>query len=68
MRELSIDGVYIRNAIGYCECDRHKGAVNREIAVKHKCMTKKCKYLTKYSEEAWQKDRYCNNHGNKHRF
>lgn len=60
MTELDINGKYIRNAIGYCECEKHKGALNRELAYKHKCIAKKCKYLVKYSEEAWQKSRYCN--------
>ena len=43
MAEVSIYGKVIRNAIGYCHCERHKGALNREIAYKNKCVAKKCK-------------------------
>lgn len=54
MRELSIYGTYIGNAIGYCHCDRHPGALNKELAYKHKCIGKKCKYLEKYNEHSWK--------------
>lgn len=61
MRENSIDGKIINNAIGYCHCDRHPGALNRDIAYKHKCIVKKCKYLEKYNEESWNvKPKYKN--------
>ena len=52
MREISICGKMISNAIGYCHCEAHKGALNRELARKHKCKAKKCKYLEKYNEES----------------
>ena len=55
MREKSITGKYIGNAIGYCHCKTHKGALNKELAYRHKCIAKKCKYLEKYSEEQWRK-------------
>ena len=51
-REKDINGNYIGNAIGVCHCDRHPGALNRQIAYKHKCLAKKCKYLEKYNEES----------------
>ena len=51
MREKSRDGNYIGDAIGFCHCARHKGAVNRKIAHEHKCIAKRCKYLEKYSAE-----------------
>lgn len=54
MREKSIDGKWIGDAIGFCHCARHLGAVNRKIAHEHKCVAKKCKYLEKYSEDAWR--------------
>ena len=61
MREKSIDGKIINNAIGFCHYDGHKGALNRELAYKHKCIAKKCKYLEKYNEESWrQKPAYKN--------
>lgn len=54
-RELDINGKYIGNAIGYCHCKSHEGAVNKELAIKHKCIGKKCKNLEKYNEESWRK-------------
>ena len=61
MREISIDGKIIKNAIGFCHCEAHKGALNRELARKHKCIAKKCKHLEKYNEEIWrQKPAYKN--------
>lgn len=57
MREISIDGNYIGNAIGYCHYEAHKGALNRQLAYKHKCIGKKCKYLEKYNEESWKRCR-----------
>lgn len=36
MREKSITGKYIGNAIGYCHCKAHTGALNKELAYKHK--------------------------------
>lgn len=61
MRENSIDGKIIKNAIGYCHCDRHQGALNKELARKHKCIQKRCMNLEKYNEESWrQKPDYKN--------
>ena len=61
MREKSIDGKIINNAIGFCHCEAHKGALNKELAYKHKCIAKKCKYLEKYNEESWNvKQKYKN--------
>lgn len=59
MREKDINGKYIGNAIGYCHCERHKGALNKELAYKHKCVAKKCKYLEKYSAGVWDKCQKC---------
>ena len=54
-------GNMISNAIGFCHCEDPKGALNRELAYKHKCIAKKCKYLEKYNEESWNiKPRYKN--------
>ena len=62
--EFSIYGKKIYNAIGFCHCKRHEGALNREIAYKHKCIAKKCKYLEKYNEESWDlKPKYKNKKG-----
>lgn len=58
-REKSIDGKYIGNAIGYCDSDLHPGALNRELAYKHKCLAKKCNHLTKYNEESWRLKEKC---------
>ena len=59
MREKDINRNYIGNAIGYCHCETHKGALNRSLAIRHKCIAKKCKYLEKYNEESWRKkERY----------
>ena len=55
MRQKSIDGKYIGDAIVYCHCELHPGALNRKLAINHKCIAKKCKYLEKYSEDAWKK-------------
>lgn len=55
MREKSIHGKMINNAIGYCHYSGHKGALNRELAYKHKCLAKKCRYLEKYNEDSWNK-------------
>ena len=59
-KQLSINQTYISNAIGYCHYDKHPGALNRELAYKHKCIAKKCKYLEKYSKEAWERQKYRN--------
>lgn len=59
MREKSITGKYIGNAIGYCHCKAHAGALNKELAYKHKCIAKRCKWLEKYNDDAWRrKERY----------
>lgn len=61
MREKSIDGKMISNAIGFCHYEAHPGALNRELAIKHKCIAKKCRHLAKYNEESWrQKPAYKN--------
>ena len=61
MREKSIDEKIIKNAIGFCHCEAHKGALNRELARKHKCVQKKCRHLEKYNEESWNvKPKYKN--------
>lgn len=54
-KQLSINQTYISNAIGYCHYDKHPGALNRELAYKHKCIAKKCRHLEKYSNEAWER-------------
>ena len=36
MREKDINGNYIGNAIGYCHCIKHPGALNHKLAFKHK--------------------------------
>ena len=55
MREKSIDGKIIKNAIGFCHYEAHPGALNRELARKHKCAKKRCRHLEKYNEESWRK-------------
>ena len=61
MREKSIDGNYIGDAIGFCHYSKHKGAINRKLAYEHRCIAKNCKYLEKYSEDAWKpKQKYKN--------
>lgn len=61
MREKDINGKYIGNAIGFCHCKEHEGALNKSLAYKHKCVAKKCKHLEKYNEYAWaKKDTYRN--------
>lgn len=59
MREKSITGKYIGNAIGYCHCKAHTGALNKELAYKHKCIAKRCKWLEKYNDEAWRRKERC---------
>ena len=54
MREKSIDGKIIKNAIGFCHYEAHPGALNSELARKHKCAKKKCRHLEKYNEESWR--------------
>ena len=61
MREKSIDGKMINNAIGFCHYEEHRGALNKGLAIKHKCIAKKCRHLEKYNEESWrQKPVYMN--------
>lgn len=60
-REKDINGKYIGNAIGYCHSELHPGALNHNLAYKHKCIAKKCKNLEKYSEDSWKiKEKYRN--------
>lgn len=59
-REKSITGKYISNAIGYCHCQSHLGALSRTDAYKHKCVGKKCKWLEKYNEDAFERQKYTN--------
>lgn len=61
MREKDINGNYIGNAIGYCHCIKHPGALNHKLAFQHKCIGKKCKFLEKYSDKAFEKQKYRNN-------
>ena len=63
MREKSIDGKMINNAIGFCQCESHKGALNRELASKHKCVQKRCRHLEKYNEESWRQKPVYRNRG-----
>ena len=61
MREKSIDGKIINNAIGFCHYETHPGALNSDLARKHKCAKKRCRHLEKYNEESWrQKPAYKN--------
>ena len=55
MREERIDGKIIKHARGFCRYGAHPGALNRELASKHKCVQKKCRHLEKYNEESWRK-------------
>lgn len=41
MREKSIDGKYIGDAIGFCHYSKHEGAINRKLAYEHRCIAKK---------------------------
>ena len=54
MRDKDINGEYINNPIGYCNCAKHPGALNRKIAYDHKCIAKHCKHLMKYDEGSWR--------------
>lgn len=47
MIEKSIDEKWINNAIGFCHYEAHPGALNRELARKHKCVQKKMQALGK---------------------
>lgn len=60
MREKDINGRWISNAIGYCHCEKHPGALNHVLGYKHKCIGKKCKYLEKYNDKAWERQIYRN--------
>ena len=61
MRENSIDGKIIKNAIGFCHYEAHPGELNMDLARKHKCAKKRCRHLEKYNEESWrQKPAYKN--------
>ena len=60
MREKDINGKYIGNAIGFCHCPRHEGALNHDLGYEHKCIAKRCKYLEKYNEKAWERHVYHN--------
>lgn len=61
MREKGIDGKIIKNAIGFCHYEAHPGALNKELARKHKCVQKRCRHLEKYNEKSWrQKPAYKN--------
>lgn len=63
-REKDINGNYIGNAIGYCHSELHPGALNYDLAYKHKCIGKHCPKLEKYDEESWvRKDKYYNKSG-----
>lgn len=53
--EKDINGKDIKNAIGYCKCEQHPGALSRELAFEHKCMAKRCPHLVKYNETQWRK-------------
>lgn len=59
MREKSITGKWI-TPIGYCHCNIHIGALDKTLVKKHKCIQKKCKYLEKYSEDAFRLNKYKN--------
>lgn len=66
MRGKSIEGKYIGDAIGVCQCELHEGLLNKKLAKRHHCIAKKCKYLVKTSEDAWEKkDSYRNYGGRK---
>ena len=55
LREQDINGKWIGNAIGFCHYNKHPGSLNKDIAYQHHCIAKKCRFLEKYSEEAWEK-------------
>ena len=63
MREKSIDGKIIKNAIGFCHYEGHAGALNKELAKKHKCIAKRCRHLEKYREDAWRQKPVYKNRG-----
>ena len=68
MRHQDINGKYIGDAIGYCHYKGHKGALNLILAKKHKCIAKKCKYLEKWNDEAWQIKSKCYKKNKKNKF
>ena len=41
-------------------CNIHKGALDKTLVKKHKCIQKKCKHLEKYSEDAFRLNKYKN--------
>ena len=55
MREKSIEGRWISDPIGFCHYEKHRGALNRSLAIKHKCLAKRCHHLEKYNDNAWKK-------------
>ena len=63
MREKSIDGKWINNAIGICHYEGHAVALNKELAKKHKCIAKRCRHLEKYREDAWRQKPVYKNRG-----
>lgn len=59
MRHKDIYGHWIGDAIGYCNCKYHPGAINRKIVKEKHCDRKHCKYLAKFDN--WHdKQRYKN--------
>lgn len=48
MKQKDIDGKTITNAIGYCHCKLHEGALNGWHIRKHKCRGKHCKWFELY--------------------
>lgn len=54
-RERDINGNYIGNAIGVCHCDRHPGALNRQIAYKHKYLAKSANIQRSTMKKAGEK-------------
>lgn len=60
IRQKDINGRYISNAVAYCHCINHPGALSRSLAYKHKCIGKKCKHLEIYNANALKRKKYKN--------
>ena len=45
------------NAVGYCHNPNHMGYLSKKNLKQHKCLGKQCKYLHKYEDNYFWKER-----------
>lgn len=45
------------NAVGYCHNPKHLGYLSLKNLKKHKCLGKQCRYLHKYEDHPYWKER-----------